>query len=268
MVVIRYADDTVLGFQHLWEAKAFRQALEERLKRFGLELHPEKTRTLQFGRYAVEARERDGKSKPETFDFLGFTHYCTRARSNGGFVVGRKTIAKRLRAQLAELKAQLRRRLHRPIHETGQWLNRVLRGHLAYYAVPGNGRSISSFVYRAGWLWCRMLRDGASAVGCLGSVLNGSVHVTFRQCGSSILNLCIVLTPIPKGGAQCVSSARWDLCGGRRVTSVPTATVLGVGIVVGATLQDAGWIWKISGNWAFTEEVVNWERVQEIAKES
>jgi hypothetical protein len=158
MVVIRYADDTVLGFQHLWEAKAFRQALEERLKRFGLELHPEKTRTLQFGRYAVEARERDGKSKPETFDFLGFTHYCTRARSNGGFVVGRKTIAKRLRAQLAELKAQLRRRLHRPIHETGQWLNRVLRGHLAYYAVPGNGRSISSFVYRAGWLWCRMLR--------------------------------------------------------------------------------------------------------------
>lgn len=158
VAVIRYADDTVLGFQHRWDAEAFRRALEERLRRFGLELHPDKTRLLRFGRYAHEARAREGKGKPETFDFLGFTHYCTRARRNGWFVVGRRTIAKRLRAQLAEIKEQLRRRLHRPLHETGQWLSRVLRGHMAYYAVPGNGPSISSFVYRVGWLWIRALR--------------------------------------------------------------------------------------------------------------
>lgn len=158
VVVIRYADDTVLGFQNRQEAVAFRQALETRLGRFGLELHRDKTRLLQFGRFAHEARVRAGKGKPKTFDFLGFTHYCTRARRNDWFVVGRKTIAKRLRVQLAEIKEQLRRRLHRPVHETGAWLNRVLRGHLAYYAVLGNGRSLSSFVYRVSWLWFRALR--------------------------------------------------------------------------------------------------------------
>jgi RNA-directed DNA polymerase len=158
VIVVRYADDTLLGFEHRQDAEAFRCALSERLERFGLALHSQKTRLLQFGRYARQARHRAGLGKPETFDFLGFTHFCSEARGSGRFVIGRKTIAKRMRAQLAEIKAQLRRRLHRPVHETGRWLNRVLRGHLAYYAVPLNIPNISAFFYQVGRLWIRALR--------------------------------------------------------------------------------------------------------------
>lgn len=158
MAIIRYADDTVLGFQHRSTALAFRQALEERLERFGLALHPDKTRLLEFGRYAERRRARRGEGKPETFNFLGFTHYCARARRGNGFVVGRRTIGSRLREQLRAIKQGLRRRLHRPLPETGRWLNQVLRGHLAYYAVPGNGPQISSFIYRVRRLWLKMIR--------------------------------------------------------------------------------------------------------------
>ena len=158
MAIIRYADDTVLGFQHRSTALAFRQALEGRLERFGLALHPDKTRLLEFGRYAERRRARRGEGKPETFNFLGFTHYCARARRGNGFVVGRRTIGSRLREQLRAIKQGLRRRLHRPLPETGRWLNQVLRGHLAYYAVPGNGPQISSFIYRVRRLWLKMIR--------------------------------------------------------------------------------------------------------------
>ncbi len=157
VIVIRYADDTVLGFQHKRDADSLLEALKSRLSGFGLALHPDKTRLLEFGRYAQERRAKAGKGKPETFDFLGFTHYCSRARNNGWFKVERKTIAKRMRAQLQVIKTELRRRLHRPIDETGRWINQVLRGHMAYYAVPGNGPSITSFVYRVEWLWLRSL---------------------------------------------------------------------------------------------------------------
>jgi len=138
VIVIRYADDTVLGFQTPQDAKALLDGLRDRLDRFGLSLHPDKTRLLEFGRFAQEDRARAGRGKPETFDFLGFTHYCSRARTNGWFKVARKTIAKRMRAQLQAVKTELRRRLHRPIKETGLWLNQVVRGHMAYYAVPGS----------------------------------------------------------------------------------------------------------------------------------
>jgi group II intron reverse transcriptase/maturase len=157
VIVIRYADDTVLGFQYKQDADALLEALGSRLSDFGLALHPDKTRLLEFGRYAQERRAKAGKGKPETFDFLGFTHYCSRARKNGWFKVERKTIAKRMRAQLQVIKTELRRRLHRPIDEIGCWINQVLRGHMAYYAVPGNGPSIASFVYRVEWLWLRSL---------------------------------------------------------------------------------------------------------------
>lgn len=158
VVVIRYADDTVVGFQYNQEAKAFIRELEERLRKFELALHPEKTRLIRFGRYAIDQCRERGVRKPATFDFLGFTHYCTRSYKNGWFVVVRKTIRKRMRAQLREIKAELRRRINKPIAETGKWLNRVLTGHLNYYSVPGNLKSVSSFFYGVSWHWLRILR--------------------------------------------------------------------------------------------------------------
>ncbi len=158
IIVIRYADDTVMGFENRQDAIKLLKELKERLKRFGLELHPKKTRLLRFGRFAIADCHKDGRRKPETFDFLGFTHYCTKSYKNGWFVVARKTIKKRMRAQLGVIKTELRRRINRPIAETGAWLHRALTGHLNYYAVPGNGKSISSFFYRVSWYWLRQLR--------------------------------------------------------------------------------------------------------------
>jgi len=111
-------------------------------------LHPKKTRLIRFGRHAAEQRRRLGQGKPETFDFLGFTHFCTRSRITGVFVIGRKTIKKRMRAQLQAIKVELRRRWHDPIAVTGAWLNKVLIGHLNYYAVPLNARSVTWFFSR------------------------------------------------------------------------------------------------------------------------
>jgi len=119
VVIVRYADDVVLGFEHEHEARAFLADLHERLKTFELTLHPDKTRLIQFGRWAINNRKRQGLGKPETFDFLGFTHFCTRSRKNGAFVIGRKTIRKRMRARLQFIKVELRRRLHESFSETG-----------------------------------------------------------------------------------------------------------------------------------------------------
>ena len=156
VVCVRYADDFVVGFQHRWEAERFRSELEERLRRFGLELHPEKTRLLQFGRFAAQNRASEGLGKPETFDFLGFTHICAKSRA-GKFQLRRKTMRRRLRAKCLELRTELRRRLHRPIPETGQWLRRVLQGHYRYFGVPLNSRSLAAFRYRVLRLWRQAL---------------------------------------------------------------------------------------------------------------
>ncbi len=129
-----------------------------RLRKFELALHPKKTRLIRFGRHAAEQRKRLGQGKPETFDFLGFTHFCTRSRKHGSFVIGRKTIKKRMRAKLQEIKMELRRRLHHSIAETGAWLKRVLIGHLNYYAVSGNDPSLWWFFAQARWYWLRSLR--------------------------------------------------------------------------------------------------------------
>ena len=157
MIVVRYADDFILGFQHRAEAERFLAALRERFTRFGLELHPEKTRLLEFGPYAVENRRRAGQGKPETFAFLGFTHICGKKR-NGRFTVVRQTLRTRLQAKLSEVKAELRRRLHAPIPVVGTWLRSVVSGHLRYYGVPMNGPALSTFCFQVGRLWYRALR--------------------------------------------------------------------------------------------------------------
>ncbi len=158
VLMIRYADDIVLGFEYEGEAKAFLAEMRERLQRFGLALHPEKTRLIQFGRGAINDRKRQGLGKPETFDFLGFTHFCTHSRKHGAFVIGRKTIRKRMRVQLQLIKRELRRRMHDSIYETGMWLRRVLQGYLNYFAVSGNLRSLYVFFTQVRWYWLRALR--------------------------------------------------------------------------------------------------------------
>ena len=158
MTIIRYADDAVLGFEHEHEARAFLQQLQERLATFDLELHPDKTRIIEFGRHARAQRKARGERKPETFDFLGFTHFCTYSRKFGSFVIGRKTIKKRLRARLQFLKVELRRRMHDPIARTGAWLRRVLQGHLNYFSVSGNDRILWAFFQQVRWYWLRTLR--------------------------------------------------------------------------------------------------------------
>ncbi|HWW93766.1 MAG TPA: group II intron reverse transcriptase/maturase [Vicinamibacteria bacterium] len=157
MVVVRFADDIVLGFQNQSEAERFREELAERLGKFGLELHPEKTRLLEFGPVAAENRKRRGQGKPETFDFLGFTHICAKKRSNGRFTVLRQTIRKRLQAKLSAVKAELRQRMHDPIPEVGKWLGSVVGGHIRYYGVPMNYPALSQFRFQVGWLWHRTL---------------------------------------------------------------------------------------------------------------
>ncbi len=127
MIVVRYADDIVLGFQHRADAERFLQEWKERLRKFGLELHPDKTRLIEFGRYAAENRKQRGEGKPETFNFLGFTHICGKTRKTGRFIVKRKTIRKRLSAKLKELKEELRRRWHEPVAEVGKWLRSVVQ---------------------------------------------------------------------------------------------------------------------------------------------
>ena len=154
LVIVRYADDFVIGFEHRKVAERFLEQLRERLREFGLELHPEKTRLIEFGRFAIERRRRNGEGKPETFNFLGFTHICGSIRKTGKFTVLRKTIGKRMAAKLKTIKAELRRRMHEPIRDTGEWLRAVVRGYFNYQAVPGNFPRLRSFrhdVIRSWW---------------------------------------------------------------------------------------------------------------------
>ena len=137
----------ILGFQHQTDADRFLENLRERLGKFGLELHPDKTRRIEFGRFAEQNRKRRGEGKPETFDFLGFKHISGKNRL-GRFTVRRKTIRKRMGAKLREIKQQLRERMHDPVRQTGQWLKSIVQGHFNYYAVPGNLDSLGVFRHR------------------------------------------------------------------------------------------------------------------------
>jgi len=157
VIVVRFADDFVLGFQHRHEAEQFLDGLRARFAKFGLELHPGKTRLIEFGRYATQNRTRRGAGKPETFNFLGFTHICAKTRK-GGFTVWRQTMRQRLQAKLVALKIELQRRWHLPIREQGAYLRSVVSGHFRYYGVPLNGRALSSFRMAVGRLWWRVLK--------------------------------------------------------------------------------------------------------------
>jgi RNA-directed DNA polymerase len=157
MIVTRFADDFVVGFQHLGDARRFLTELRERFAKFNLELHPDKTRLIQFGRFAASNRKERGFGRPETFDFLGFTHMCGKTR-DGRFWLRRVTIKKRLRAKLKQVKTEIRRRRQLPIPEQGRWLASVVRGHLAYYAVPGNIDAVSAFRDQVRWHWREALR--------------------------------------------------------------------------------------------------------------
>ena len=156
VIVVRYADDFIVGFEHRSDAERFEGELRERLFRFNLELHSEKTRLIEFGRYAEQNRRERGLPKPETFNFLGFTHICGRGR-NGRFTVVKRTMRERMRAKLREVKAELRVRLHEPVGEVGKWLRSVVSGHQRYYGVAGNYRALSRFRYFVERLWWRSL---------------------------------------------------------------------------------------------------------------
>jgi group II intron reverse transcriptase/maturase len=157
MIIVRFADDIVVGFQYRQDAERFWDELGKQFHQFSLELHPDKTRLIEFGRYAAKNRKRRGEGKPESFDFLGFTHTCDRTRS-GRFIVLRQTRRDRMQAKLREIAQELRRRLHDPIPSTGQWLRRVVQGHFQYYAVPRNQRKLNTFKYQVYRLWLRALR--------------------------------------------------------------------------------------------------------------
>jgi group II intron reverse transcriptase/maturase len=157
MIVVRYADDAVLGFQHQDDAERFARDLEQRLARFGLTLNTGKTRLIRFGRFAIQQRAERGLGKPETFEFLGFTHYCAKRR-DGYFAVRRRTIKKRQAAKLKQVKTSLMARRHWPIEVQGRWLGSVVRGHIAYYSVPGNIHQVSAFRDEIIRLWRAALR--------------------------------------------------------------------------------------------------------------
>jgi len=157
MIVVRYADDLVVGFQHRADAERFLEEFQKRLAKFGLEVHPEKTRWIEFGRFAQANRKPRGEGKPETFTFLGFTHYCGR-NSKGSFGVWRRTAAKRMRAKLQGIKQELRRKMHEPVGVVGRWLKRVVEGYYRYHAVPGNIVVLGRFRDRLCRLWRQVLR--------------------------------------------------------------------------------------------------------------
>jgi len=166
MIIVRYADDVVVGFEHEGDARRFLDAIRARFGEFMLLLHPDKTRLIEFGRLAAASRKRCGLGKPETFAFLGFTFICGTSR-RGYFQLQRKTRGYRMRAKLQDIKAELRRRMHWPIPKQGKWLSQIVGGHFAYFAVPTNIRALTAFRYQVIDLWRRTLqrrsqKDGAT----------------------------------------------------------------------------------------------------------
>jgi group II intron reverse transcriptase/maturase len=157
MIIVRYADDFVVGFEHEADARRFLDEMRERLGKYSLSLHPEKTRLIEFGRHAAADRKRRGLGKPETFSFLGFIFISGKSR-RGKFQIKRKSRPDRMRAKLQAIKQELRRRMHQPIPRQGQWLKQVVTGYFNYHAVPTNGRALATFRFRVIDLWTRTLR--------------------------------------------------------------------------------------------------------------
>ena len=191
------------------------------MREFELALHPAKTRLIRFGRHAAKQREERGEGKPETFDFLGFTHFCTRSRKWGSFVIGRKTIKKRMLKQLQAVKMELRRRMHDPIAKTGAWLNQMLKGYLNYYAVSGNSPSLWWYFNEVRWRWIKSLKRRSQRAFMSWEKFTSSTYRFFPSIR--------ILHPLPchrfdartRGRSPVVSSARRDLCGGRSAMARP-----------------------------------------------
>jgi group II intron reverse transcriptase/maturase len=158
VIIVRYADDFVMGFQYQREAERFLNAMKERFAEHGLEIHSEKTRLIEFGRFAESNRAERGEGRPETFDFLGFTHICSRTLKGNRFTIRRKTISKRLRAKLKAVREEIIRRRHEPVPVLGKWLRSVVRGHLNYFAVPGNKKALDAFRTEINKAWLYALR--------------------------------------------------------------------------------------------------------------
>jgi hypothetical protein len=227
-------NDLVVGFENRAEAERFLKEFRDRLAKFGLELHAEKTRLIEFGRFAARNRKQRGEGKPETFTFLGFTHYCGKRRSNGTFMVWRETAKKRMVAKLRALKAELRRRMHEPVASVGEWLQKVTLGYYQYHAVPGNLDHLRVFMHRLRRLWrlvlIRCSQRRRATWDRLNPILNRWIPVPR------------VLHPYPierfvatiQGGSRMRRRARTVLCGGRPAMVVPTATRIRSGALGGA----------------------------------
>lgn len=211
VVIVRYCDDFVMGFQYETDARKMLGALGKRLEKFGLALHEEKTRLIEFGRLPTLRRYKRGERRPETFAFLGFTHYCGWTRDRR-FVLKHKTQSKRLTHKLKELRIEARRRMHAPVAKQQEWLSRVLRGHYAYYGLPCNLRSLSRFYWQVLTLWCRSLRRRSQRgltwerfAALLQLFPLPRPHLT-RSWATRLADL-----GFPSGGAQCGKAACWDL---------------------------------------------------------
>jgi group II intron reverse transcriptase/maturase len=190
VIVVRYADDTVMGFERRDDAERFLRDLGERMRKFGLELHPDKTRLIEFRRHAERNRKERGEKKPETFDFLGFTHLCGKTSKWGRFMVQRKTSSKRMRAKLRQIKQLLLARKHDPVPQTGEWLRSVVQGYFNYHAVPGNGRSMGKFREQVARYWRLALRRRLQK--------SGMTWDRFRPSARRWLPVQGVLHPFPR----------------------------------------------------------------------
>src|SRR3989454_5341190 len=228
MIIVRYADDFIVGFEREGDARRFLDAMRERLREFSLSLHPDKTRLIEFGRYAAANRERRGLGKPETFNFLGFTFICGKSR-RGRFLIKRKTRRDRMRTKLEDIKKVLRRWMHQPIPQQGKWLGRVVSGYFNYHAVPTNSRALVVFRDEIAKRWWRILRRRSQ---------NGALTwARMQKLADDWLPQPRILHPWPNQ-RFAVTHPRWEpyagkphvrICaGGRGVTHVPTATTLDV----------------------------------------
>ena len=223
VIMVRYADDTVVGFQHESDARRFRDAMRDRLREFSLSLHPEKTRLIEFGRFAAQNCKRRGRCKPETFKFLGFVLICDKSR-RGDFRIRRKSRRDRMCAKLREIKEGLRHRMHRPIPETGKWLAQIVAGYFAYHAVPTNSPALSAFRYHVLVLWHRQVcrRSQRARMQWTRMTKLADEFLPPPRSPASLAK-CALCRQTPEVGAECPNWARSDLCGGRSAMGVPTA---------------------------------------------
>ena len=210
MIIVRYADDLVAGFEHEADAHRFLDAMRARFVEFALSLHPDKTRLIEFGRHAAAQREKRGLGKPETFNFLGFTFICGRSRQ-GRFLLLRRSRRDRMRAKLEEIKEELRRRRHDAIPEQGAWLRQVVAGFFAYHAVPTNSRALVAFRHHVTDLWRRALRRRSQR--------DGFTWQRMTKVADDWLPKPRILHPWPNQ-RFAVKHPRWEPCAGKPLARI------------------------------------------------